>query len=132
MNKVVARFADGQVLKGFTADFVPNKDSFHVAVADAPAGSKPVAVQTNDLKALFFVKDLTGDPKHEERKEFDPARPVAGRKIKVVFKDGETLVGTTQAYQPGRQGFFLVPADPQSNAERLYVVSAATQEVSFL
>jgi hypothetical protein len=60
------------------------------------------------------------------------ARPGAGRRIKVAFKDGEVLVGTTQGYQPGRPGFFLVPADPSSNIERCYVLSAATQEISFV
>jgi hypothetical protein len=57
---------------------------------------------------------------------------VAGRKLRIVFKDGEVLVGTTQGYQPGRQGFFVVPADAKSNNERCYVVSAATQEVGFV
>lgn len=131
MNKVIARFADGRVVKGMTADFFPTKDSFHVTPA-APAGEKPLEIQTKDLKALFFVKDFAGDPKHVERNEFDPSRPQAGRRIKVVFKDGEVLVGTTTGYQRGRPGFFLVPADAGSNIERCYVVTAATREVGFL
>lgn len=132
MNKVVARFADGRMIKGVTSDFIPAKDRFHVTPAEAPPGSKPVEVQVKDLKALFFVKDFAGNPQHEEHKEFGPSGAPAGRKIKVVFKDGEIVVGTTQGYQPGRPGFFLVPADTGSNTERCYVVSAATQEVSFL
>jgi hypothetical protein len=132
MNKVVARFADGRIVKGITSDFIPAKDSFHVAEAMALTGAKPVEIHTKDLKALFFVKDFAGDPQHSERNEFDPAHPVVGRRIRVAFKDGEVLVGTTQGYQPGRPGFFLVPADPGSNIERCYVVSAATQQVSFI
>jgi hypothetical protein len=42
------------------------------------------------------------------------------------------MVGTTQGYQPGRPGFFLVPADTGSNTERCYVVAAAAQEISFI
>jgi hypothetical protein len=132
MNRVVARFTDGRMVKGDTSDFLPTKDSFHVGMAPAVPGAKLVEIQMKDLKALFFVKDFAGDPKHEDRKEFDSARPGAGRRIKVVFKDGEVLVGTTQGYQPGRPGFFLVPADPGSNIERCYVLSAATQEISFV
>lgn len=132
MNKVVVRFADGRLLKGFTNDFMPAKDHFHVTLAEAPPGSRPVDVQTKDLKALLFVKDFAGNPQHEEHKDFDPSRPPSGRKIKVVFKDGETIVGTTQGYQPGRPGFFLVPADPSSNNERCFVVSSATQEIAFI
>ncbi len=33
------------------------------------------------------------------------ARFADGRKIKVVFKDGEVLAGTTTGYQPGRPAF---------------------------
>jgi hypothetical protein len=130
MNKVVARFIDGRMIKGETADFVPTKDRFHVSFAPTAPGAKPVEVQVKDLKALFFVKDLKGDPKHEDRKEF--AGPTQGRKMKVVFKDGEVLVGTTQGYQPGRPGFFLVPADPTSNIDRCYIVTAATAQISFI
>ena len=46
--------------------------------------------------------------------------------------DGEVLVGTTTGYQPGRPGFFLVPADGDANIERCYVVTAATKDVGFL
>ena len=42
------------------------------------------------------------------------------------------MAGTTQGYQPGRLGFFVIPADPDSNNERCYVVTNATQDVSFL
>jgi hypothetical protein len=132
MNKVVARFTDGRMVKGVTSDFVPAKDRFHVSVATAPAVSKPVEIETKDLKALFFVKDFAGDPQHAERKELDPSRPPVGRLIRVVFKDGEVLVGTTHGYQPGRPGLFLVPVDASSNIERCYVISGATQEIAFL
>jgi hypothetical protein len=132
MNQVVARFADGRLLKGVTADFFPNKDVFHVSDASSPLGSEPVEVRTAELKALFFVKDYAGDPEHLDRNEFEPSQHPAGRPIKVVFKDGEVLVGTTTGYQPGRPGFFLVPADETSNNERCYVVTAATSEVAFL
>jgi hypothetical protein len=132
MNKVVARFADGRIVKGMTSDFSPDKASFHVTgTAAASPGVKPVEIRTSDLKALFFVRDFAGNPQHAEKNAFDPVRPTAGRRLKVTFNDGEVLVGTTQGYQPGRPGFFLVPADPESNIERCYVVSAATREVTF-
>jgi hypothetical protein len=126
MNKVVARYADGRIVKGMTADFFPNKDVFHVMTPDGA----PIEIWKKELKALFFVKDLEGDPSYNERKEFDGA-PI-GRAIKVTFTDGEVLVGTTTGYQPGRPGFFLEPADPNSNNERCYIVAAATREVTFI
>ena len=131
-SKVVVRYNDGNVLKGFTSDFLPAKADFHFTTDNAPPGSKPGLIRISDLKALFFVKDFSGNPQYRDRKEFDPSRPVAGRKIKVLFTDGEVMIGATQGYQPGRPGFFLVPADPQSNIERCFVVTAATKEISFL
>jgi len=130
-NKVVIRYQDGRIAKGFTADFSPNKEIFHLTSNDTP-NAKGTEVRLGDLKALFFVKDPVGNPKHEESKQFDDSKPPVGRRIKVTFKDGETLVGTTQGYQPNRPGFFVVPADPKSNNERCFVISAATRNVAFV
>jgi hypothetical protein len=132
MNKVVAHYLDGRLVKGVTTDFVPTKDRFHVAEASAAPGARPLEIETKDLKALFFVTDYAGTLKHGDRNTFDPAHPAPGRRIRVRFKDGEVLVGTTQGYQPGRPGFFLFPANPDSNTQRCYVLSAATDEVEFL
>lgn len=131
MNRVVARFSDGRMVKGSTSDFVPTKDVFHVAASDTP-GAKPVPIQVKDLKALFFVKDFAGKPDYTPKNEFDEGRASAGRRIKVVFGDGETLVGTTQGYQPNRPGFFMVPADQGVNIERCYVVASSTKEITLL
>ncbi len=132
-NKIVARYFDGRVLKGFSVDFLPTKPTFHLTPADSPPQSKPLEVRLSDLKAIFFVKDLAGKPQpYTRRQEFDPKKPPIGRKIRIVFKDGELLVGTTQGYDPGRPGFFVVPADSESNNDRIFVVRGATQQVSFI
>jgi hypothetical protein len=132
VNRVVVRFADGRTVKGTTADFVPTKELFHLNVMTGTAGAKPMEINTKTLKAVFFVKGFEGDSKHIESNAFDPSNPPAGRKIRVEFNDGETLVGTTTGYQPGRAGFFLTPADLGSNIERCYIVAAATRKVSFV
>jgi hypothetical protein len=131
MNKVVARFQDGRVLKGHTADFVAAGDTFHIARADAPS-APPHPVLIADLKAVFFVKDFTGNPLHDDHKMFAGARPASGRKLRIEFKDGEVMVGTTQTYEATAHGFFLVPADAASNIERCFVVAAATEQVILL
>ena len=131
-NKIVVRFQDGRIMKGITSDFMPNKDTFHILPMDALPNVKPLPVAVRELKAVFFVKDFAGDPQYQDKKEFDSTRPVTGRKIKVVFKDGELLIGTTQGYQPGRPGFFVIPIDPNANSDRCFVVSAATNQVSLV
>jgi len=120
------------MVKGVTSDFLPAKDLFHLSGSTTVGGGKPVEIRTMELKALFFVKDFAGDPDHHELNEFDASRAPVGRAIRVAFKDGEVLVGTTTGYQRGRPGFFLEPADTDSNIERCYIVAAATEEVSFL
>jgi hypothetical protein len=132
MNRLVARFTDGRMVKGAMLDFAPSKDVFHMTEETPVAGTSPVAIHAEDLKALFFVKDYAGDPLHVERKELDSAPPPGARSIRASFKDGEVLVGTTTGYQPGLPGFFLVPADPESNNLRCYLFAEATEEVGFL
>src|SRR6187549_3567981 len=99
-SKVVVRYSNGKVVKGQTSDFLPNKDYFTLEPSDVTAGSKSMQVFVKDLKALFFVKTYTGDPKRKESNQFDPKKPAIGKKIKVVFKDGEELVGTTTVFHP--------------------------------
>lgn len=127
-NRVVARMLDGRTIKGSTGDFVPGRDVFHVHTLSG----ETVPVRHGELKAVFFVRDHSGDPEHRESNQFESGGPVHGRKIKVTFNDGEILVGTTQGYTPNRPGFFIVPADPKSNIERCYVVSGSTREVQLL
>lgn len=131
-NKIVVRYADGRLEKGITSDFFPNKDTFHVQPHAQGPNAKPVEVRISELKAIFFVKNFAGNRDHREKNEFEPGKNVLGRKIQVVFKDGEILVGTTTGYQPDRSGFFIVPADSQSNMERCYVVTKATRDVKFI
>ena len=132
MNHVVARYQDGRTVKGLTNDFLPAKSVFHILPEGSSPAAKPVEMVVSELKAVFFVKDLIGNPSHKKVNEFDPAKPPAGRKVRVEFKDGEVLVGTTQGYQPDRPGFFIVPADARSNNERCFVVTAATKQVVML
>jgi hypothetical protein len=131
-NKIVIHYQDGRLMKGITNDFFPNKDSFHLIPADTSPGTKPLDVHVPELKAIFFVRKFDGNHHYDDKKEFDPAKNLIGRKIKVAFRDGELMVGTTNGYEPNRPGFFLSPADNCSNIERCFVVKSATREVSFL
>jgi hypothetical protein len=131
-NKIVIRYLDGRMQKGITNDFFPNKESFHVVPAEAAPGDKPQEVRVAGLKAVFFVKEFGGIPGYKDKKAFEPGKPIVGRKIKVLFKDGELMLGTTNGYQPDRPGFFVNPADTKSNVERCFVVTKATTEITLM
>ena len=133
-DKIVAHYQDGRLLKGVTSNFVPNKDFFHFIPMDSPPGSKLLELRTAELKGLFFVKEFGGNPNYKEKKEFDPQKSLAGRKIKVVFKDGELMVGTTVRYPHPQDctGFFVVPADTNSNNICCFVDKSATQQISLI
>jgi hypothetical protein len=125
VNKIVTRGKDGSIEKGSTCDFRPNKDSFHIELA----GGEVSLMAIDDLKAVFFVKDLTGQPERNDL--YQDEVPGGGRKVQVTFLDGEVFVGFTGAYSNERLGWFLVPADNEGNNVRVFVVNSAVADVSF-
>lgn len=128
MNRIVAHYLDGRLVKGITEDFAPNRIQFHMH----PVGSESrVPIDCQKLKAVFFVRDLSGDPGREDRYGFGHVATESekGKKIAIQFKDGEVMFGYTLAYTDDREGFFVAPADPNSNNIRIYVIRNATQKV---
>jgi hypothetical protein len=129
--KVVVRYTDGRVVKGVTQDFFPNKDRFHLH-CDTTTSGEPAEVLIRDLKAVFFVKDFEGNPGYNEKKEYSNGDKAQGRKVEILFVDGEKLVGSTLGYDPNRIGFFLFPVDPESNNVRVFAVTAAVKSVRYI
>jgi hypothetical protein len=129
--KVVVRYSCGRLIKGFTQDFFPNKERFHLIPADNPSG-EAIEVSIEDLKAIFMVVDFVGHPLYKERKKYVEGEKPSGQKVEVTFIDGEVLVGSTLGYDPKRQGFFIFPADPKSNNIRVYAVSSFVEKVHYL
>jgi hypothetical protein len=128
-NQVVVHYADGTLEKGYTHDFTPLKDSFHLNLEDGNGDMKEV--QVSDLKAIFFVKSFDGDRSYVEKKFFeqvDQSR-FRGLKIRVVFNDGEIIRGISLGYNEKKKGFFLIPVDPECNNDRIYVVAAACKDI---
>ena len=128
-RRAVARFLDGRVLKGITHDFGPGKTKFHLAIQGAPG--KPVEIDVSALKALFFVRSWTGDPRRVDDNSFERAAG-QGRRVIVTFHDDEKLAGFTVGYAADKPGFFVVPADRASNNTRVFVVNAAVKKLEWV
>jgi hypothetical protein len=128
-NKVVVRFRDGRLVKGFTHDFNPNREIFRVT--EVGDGGKLVEVSTSLLKAVFFVKTFEGNKNHRDTDDFtvESLKNIPGLKVKITFADGEVMYGSTHGYAPERKGFFIFPADKESNNERAFVIVASTDKV---
>ncbi|MGD9367345.1 MAG: hypothetical protein PVH87_16725 [Desulfobacteraceae bacterium] len=125
-NMIVVKFKNQTVLKGKTNDFFPNRNRFHLEKMDGSISD----VVVEDLKAIFFVKDLEGNKNHKD--SYNDVISNAGRKTKVKFLDGEIIYGYTLGYSPERQGFYLTPADLGGNNDRIFIVLSATQNVQFV
>lgn len=123
MKLVAVRHLDGTVVKGTTADFKPACLSFHVRTEDGTI----TALNTDELKAVFFIKTIEGDSEHDEQKDFG-SKSTPEKKVWIEFKDGEELAGWSSSFASGK-GFFFTPTDPASNLQRAYVFKSAVRRV---
>ncbi|HVN72318.1 MAG TPA: hypothetical protein VMU10_09900 [Desulfomonilia bacterium] len=130
--KVIVRFMDGKVMKGYANDFNPIRPSFHFNENVGSALSQPILIEIKDLKAIFFVRTFEGNSEYAERNNFMQGDLIQGRKAEVTFPDGEVIRGSTMGYDAQRLGFFLVPVDPKSNNIRIFVVTKAVKNFRFL
>jgi small nuclear ribonucleoprotein (snRNP)-like protein len=138
-EKVVCRFADGSILKGYLQDFDPEMPQ--MTVRGETDGDDGQAVRVDDLKAVFFVRTFEGDIRYRETKTYGTTR-VKGNRVFIKFKDGESLTGFLEGEFPWkrgfflsrkemtRQGFFLLPVDEGANNVKVFVVAAAVADVT--
>lgn len=124
IEKVIAHFRNGTLLRGTTRSFNPARASLRLKTEDG----KRREVDVRELKALFFVKEFSGNPTYNERKGFFSS-PTHAYKVLVEFNDGEIVFGYSDSSSQRGLGFFLVPGDPVSNNIRVFVVRASTKRI---
>lgn len=129
-NKAVVAFLDGRRLKGYIYNFSAQKDRFRLFLEQDTLQREGTDVQMKDLKAIFFAKDFAGNKEYTESQVL--ASQNGCRRGEVTFRDGEKLVGTTDAYNPQKIGFFLVPADPRSNNLRVFVITKNATQIRWI
>ncbi len=139
-NQVVARFNDGRVVKGYTNGF--SSESKTIMVQEVKSGNV-VDIPVAELKALYFIKSFDGDEERRERKAFG-INANTGRKVYIKFNDRESLVGFIEGEIPWSKGFFLskerskangffvVPADSNSNNDKVFVVGSSIKDVTVM
>ena len=135
---MVVRMAGGELLKGFSHDFAPNKPRLHVQMVGPEGevlGTRDVYVK--DVEAIFFVRDFAFDRKDHLpgplTDENPAAVPAGARAVVVKFIWGKEMEGLTYGYDPKRPGFFVYPTSPLHhayNCERAYISRNAAETVT--
>ena len=129
--KVVAATLEGQRIRGFIFDFSPLKERCRIFPSERAHADEAHEIDMRKLKAMFFIKEFT-EPGGEKVNPSEFAGVVHGRKIQVTFSDGELLMGSTEGYAPNRLGFFLFPANSNSNILRVFVINTNVKEVKWI
>ena len=124
-QKVVVHFLDGRLLRGYGKFFFRGQDMIRLL----DLKRRTVRILLEEVKAVFFVRRLRGRKDYHEAKRFSSASPKFGRKVEIVFRDGEVIKGRALDYKPEDRGFYLKPSDPKSNNEMVFVPLTALRRV---
>jgi hypothetical protein len=98
-----------------------------------PDGNYSV-VPYDEVKAVQFVKDFEPPDPATERKVFSTRPKMDGLWVRVKFRDGEVMDGilANNLLRMESHGFTVVPPDPYSNNQRLFLPRAALAELQVL
>ncbi len=115
-ERIVIRYFNRKIIKRLVNEININID--RITLKNILTGQFE-GYSTDNLKAVFWVKNLIGDPSRVDRqgfiKEADPSN------IFVEFKDGECQWGSQSGYSQKSYGFFFYPHDNDSNNIKCYI-----------
>jgi len=133
-KKAVVKYQNGEIIKGWVEEFKPDKESFIFFPLIEYSEEDRMEINFNSLKAVFFIKDFTGDKNYKKVRTFkvDLTITPSQRKLITNFEDGEHLYGTSHSYGKYKIGFFMYPVDPKDNSERIFVVHSAVKSVRLM
>jgi small nuclear ribonucleoprotein (snRNP)-like protein len=137
-EKVVLHLVGGRIFKGTLTFFDPASPTVRLRLSQ---DSDLMEISTAETKAIFYVKKFEGNRQYNEKKKFGIVK-TRGKRVMIRFKDGEILVGYVDRYfsekEKGgslaifsdlqKKGFFLYPADPQSNNTKVFVVTSSLMD----
>ena len=133
-KKAVVKYQNGDIIKGWVQDFRPDRESFILFPIIEYSKEERIEIKYSSLKAVFFVKDFTGDKDYQKVRTFNVDLKItpSQRKLLVNFLDGEHLYGTSHSYGRYKIGFFVYPIDPKDNSKRIFVVHKAIESVRLM
>jgi len=133
-RKAVVKYQNGEIIKGWVEEFKPERESFILFPLIEFSEEERMEIKFSSLKAVFFVKDFTGNKDYKKVRTFNIDIKVtpSQRKLIVNFKDGEHLYGTSHSYGRYKVGFFIYPIDPKDNSERIFVIRKAIEKIHLM
>jgi hypothetical protein len=91
-------------------------------------------VAYEDIKGVCFVKDFDAADPATERKVFTTRPKIDGLWVRMKLRDGEIMDGilSNNLLQIEATGFTIIPPDPYSNNQRVFVPRAALTQLNVL
>ena len=105
-----------------------------------PTGVELLSAQGNatsipyaDIKSIAFVRDFE-TPDESPRRVFFTRPKMEGLWVRFLFRDSDIMEGimTNNLLQVEHYGFTVIPPDPSSNNQRLFIPRTALRSVSVL
>ncbi len=128
-KKVVVRKMDRDTVNGYvSAAFITDGK-----VQVMNTAGNVVAITLDDVKGVYFVREF-GDSESLGRKTFTSRPRVEGLWVRLRFRDNEVIEGMmpNDLLQEGAEGFLIIPPDPHSNTQRIFVPRSALAEMTVL
>ncbi len=121
---IIARSKDGGLTPGYLEKA---KSLTRGTLKMSDLEGRPIDVDIETLKGVFFVRDFVGNRTYLEKKTLSDEPERVGLRVRLRFEDNETLEGVAEnaldLLQP--PGFFFWPGDPESNNRLIFVVTSA-------
>jgi hypothetical protein len=127
-DRLVIHFQSGKTLACWGDNFMPIEEEILVKDED----DKIDRVALKDVKVICFVKAFVTDSRTTHKPPPQILfQAVPGRKVKLVFKDGEKMEGLCSLKERPVRGFFLTPLNPNSNNIHIFVNPAFLKSFEF-
>jgi len=133
-KKVVIKYKDSKIIKGWIESFRPTKDYVSIHPLYEYSEERQLNIKFDELKAVFFVKDFVGNKNYQKIRTFDVPKKItpSQRKIIVDFEDGEKLYGTSINFNKYTKGFFIYPIDEKDNNIRIFVLHSSVRKIHLM
>jgi hypothetical protein len=130
-KKVMVRRFDREPLPGFVS---PQSYLQPGGVELLKPDGTVVLIPYQELKTVCFVKDFETSDEAPERKVFLTRPKMDGLWVRMRFRDGEVMDGilSNNLLQWEAYGFNVVPPEPYSNNQRIFLPRQAVTEIHVL